>query len=78
MAFFTREEIIVCSKLVYIFFFNVRRVNSFLVTTCWIYEKHELKILKCISNTGILTQLNFKLYRTDKNLTSLRRNVPAL
>ena len=27
MAFFTREEIIDCSKLVYIFFFNVRRVK---------------------------------------------------
>ena len=46
-------------------------MNLFLVTTCWIYKKHEIKILRYVSNTGILTHLNFKLCRKDKNLTSL-------
>ena len=41
-------------------------MNLFLVTTCWICEKHELKIFRCVSNTGILTQLNYKLCRTYK------------
>ena len=41
--------------------------------TCSIYKKHELKVLQSFSNTGILTQLNFKLCRTDKNFISVRR-----
>ena len=45
-------------------------MNSFLVTTCWIYQKHELKVFRCISNNGILTQLNYWLCRTGDNLTS--------
>ena len=46
--------------------------------TCWIYKRHELKIFKYVSNTGILMQLNYELYRTDSNLTSLQGNVPLL
>ena len=85
---FTREENIVRSKFIYKFSLTVRRmkvssfqsqnyVNLFLVMTCWIYKKYELKILS-VSNTGILMQLNYKLCRTGDNLTSLQRNVQAL
>ena len=86
---FTREEIIVRSEFICKFSFTERRVkvssfqgqnqvNLFLVMTCSIYKKHELKIFKCVSNTGILTKFNYKLCRTDNNLISLRRNVPSL
>ena len=36
-------------------------MKLFLVTTCWICKKHELRMLRYISNTGLLTHLNFKL-----------------
>ena len=56
---FTKEEVIVRSKFVYKFPLTVRivKVSSF----------------QRVSNTGILAQLVFKLYQTDKNWTSLRR-----
>ena len=59
-------------------FQGLNEVNLFLITTCWICKKLELKILKHVSDTGILMQLNFKLRRTDKNLTSLRKNISSL
>ena len=43
--------------------------------SCWICEKHKLKNLTCVSNTGILTQLNYKLCRTDNSLTSLQKKL---
>ena len=57
---------------------GINEVNLFLITTCWVYEKYELKILKCGSNTGILMQFNFKLCWTDKHLTSLRKSALSL
>ena len=45
-------------------------MNIFLVTTCWIYKKQN-------TETGILTQVNYKLCRKGNNLTSWRRNVPS-
>ena len=81
---------IVRSKFVYKFSLTLRRVKvssfqgfrpvfiSCHDVTCWIYKTHELKILKYVPNTGVLTQPDFKLCRTDKELTSLQRNVPSL
>ena len=83
---FTREEIIIVRDIEIFFdskkdkvsiFQGLDYVNLFLATTCWIYKNHKLKIFRRVLNTGILTQLNYKLCRTDNNLTSLRRNFPC-
>ena len=72
---FKREEIIVrnlqilfeSKKAKISSFQGLNEVNLFLVTTCWIYNLHKLKLFRCVPKTGILTKLYYKLCRTDNH-----------
>ena len=69
---FTREQIIVRSKFVYKFsltlmklkvssFQDLYEVDLFLVTTCWIYEKYELKNFEVCSKHWHFNAIEFQI-----------------
>ena len=69
---FTREQIVVRSKFVYKFsltlmklkvssFQDLYEVDLFLVTTCWIYEKYELKNFEVCSKHWHFNAIEFQI-----------------
>ena len=80
---FRREEIIFRSKFIYNFFWLSQVSN---VKLSELISRHDfldtqktwIKIFNYVSNTGILTQLNYNLCQTDNNLTFLWRDIQSL